>query len=47
MTHLLFLYLLKYKKLYDDGKEITFDNNEILQYGQHIDEDKIINNAQQ
>ncbi len=40
MTHLVFLYLMKYKKLYDDGKEIVFENDEILQYGQNIEEDK-------
>jgi hypothetical protein len=39
MTMLLFLYLLKYKKLYDEGEEISFTDEEILKYGQLIEED--------
>lgn len=38
MTLLLFLYLLKYKKLYDDWKEIDFTEDDILQYWQLIEE---------
>lgn len=39
MTHLLFLYLMKYKKLYDEGNEIIFSDNDILKYGQLITQD--------
>lgn len=47
MTHLLFLYLLKYKKLYDEGNEITFTDDQILQYGGQIVEEEKWNTAQQ
>ncbi len=38
MTHLIFLYLLKYKKLYEEWEEITFDENDLLQYWQIMEE---------
>ena len=47
MTLLLFLYLLKYKKLYDEGEEITFTDEDILKYGQLIEEDAIAPTGQQ
>lgn len=34
MTHLLFLYLVKYKKLFDEWQEIIYTDNDILTYGQ-------------
>ncbi len=34
MTHLIFLYLLKYKKLFEEGVEILFDDQELVEYGQ-------------
>ncbi len=47
MTLLLFLYLLKYKKLYDEGEEITFTDDDILKYGQLIEEDAVAPTWQQ
>lgn len=40
MTLLIFLYILKYKKLYEEWEEITFDDNDILTYGQLVEDDK-------
>lgn len=34
MTHLIFLYLLKYKKLFEEWEEILFTDEELMEYGQ-------------
>jgi hypothetical protein len=48
MTHLIFLYLLKYKKLFEEGVEILFDEEELMQYGQLMEiKDTSGNNTQQ
>lgn len=39
MTHLVFLYLLKYQKLFDEGTEIPFDNTDLITYGQVREEE--------
>jgi hypothetical protein len=41
MTLLVFLYILKYKKLYDEWEETHFTDDDILNYGQVIEEAKI------
>ncbi len=46
MTHLIFLYLLKYKKLHDEWEEITFDDNDLLKYWQIIEEEKWVSGQQ-
>lgn len=40
MTLLTFLYILKYKKLHEEGEEITFDDNDIITYGKLIEDTK-------
>jgi hypothetical protein len=47
MTLLVFLYILKYKKLHEDGEETTFTDDDILKYWQIVEEDKKISQSQQ